>query len=192
MAEHSAAAEETGGPRSDCSAPTRIMLAVNQSSIKGYPNPSISSMNAFHWVVKKIIQPPTRSHFKLLILHVQVPDDDAFDDTDSLFASKEDFQTIKHGDQIRGVHLLQHFVHECNELKIPCRAWVRKGDIREVICKEVARAHPDMLVLGSRGLRTIQKIFVGTVSEYCVKHVDCPVLVVRRKQEDAPEDSIED
>lgn len=55
--------------------PTRIMLAVNQSTIKGYPHPSISSKRAFEWTLQKIVRSNT-SGFKFLFLHVLVPDED--------------------------------------------------------------------------------------------------------------------
>lgn len=55
--------------------PTRIIVAVNESTIKGYPHASISSRGAFEWSVQKIIRSNT-SGFKLLFLHVQVPDED--------------------------------------------------------------------------------------------------------------------
>ncbi|KAK9067930.1 hypothetical protein SSX86_012041 [Deinandra increscens subsp. villosa] len=54
---------------------TRIMLGVNESSIKGYPHASISSKSAFDWTLNKIIRSNTAG-FKLLFLQVQVPDDD--------------------------------------------------------------------------------------------------------------------
>lgn len=55
--------------------PTRVMIGVNQSSIKGYPHASISSQRAFEWTVQKIIR-DNISGFKLLFVHVQVPDED--------------------------------------------------------------------------------------------------------------------
>jgi hypothetical protein len=54
---------------------TRIMVAVNESSLKGYPHPSISSKGAFDWTVQKIVRSNV-SAFNLLFLHVQVPDED--------------------------------------------------------------------------------------------------------------------
>lgn len=56
-------------------APTRVMMAVNESTIKGYPHASISSNGAFEWTLNKIIR-SNFSGFKLLFLHVQVPDED--------------------------------------------------------------------------------------------------------------------
>ncbi|KAL2528962.1 universal stress protein A-like protein [Forsythia ovata] len=84
--------------------PTRIMVAVNESTLKGYPHASISSRGAFDWTLKKIVRSNT-SGFKLLFLHVQVPDEDGFDDVDSIFASPEDFASMKHQNKIRGIHL---------------------------------------------------------------------------------------
>lgn len=172
--------------------PTRILIAVNQSSIKGYPNPSISSLAAFNWLTQTLIPTAARPNFKLLILHVQVPDEDAFNDMDSLYATNDDFNEMKHGERARGIHLLQHFVSLCNEIKLPCKAWIKKGDTREVICKEVARVHPVMLVVGSRGLKAVHRVFVGTVSEHCTKHVACPVVVIKRKAEETPDDPVDD
>ena len=54
---------------------TRIMVGVNESTIKGYPHASISSKGAFEWTLKKIVRSNTSS-FKLLFLHVQVHDED--------------------------------------------------------------------------------------------------------------------
>ena len=55
--------------------PTRVMIGVNQSNIKGYPHVSISSQRAFEWTLQKIVR-DNITGFKLLFLHVQVPDED--------------------------------------------------------------------------------------------------------------------
>ncbi|XP_057791766.1 universal stress protein A-like protein [Salvia miltiorrhiza] len=172
-------------------APTRIMVAVNESTIKGYPHASISSTGAFHWTLNKIVRTNT-SAFKLLFLHVQVPDEDGFDDMDSIFASPEDFRTMKRRDKIRGLHLLEYFVNHCHEIGVACEAWIKIGDAKEVICHEANRIQPDFLVLGSRGLGPFQRVFVGTVSEFCVKHADCPVIAIKRNASQTPQDPVDD
>jgi hypothetical protein len=59
----------------DSSAPTRVMMAVNESSLKGYPHPSISCRTAFDWTLSKLVRSnPGGFHF--LFVHVQVPDED--------------------------------------------------------------------------------------------------------------------
>ncbi|GFY83140.1 adenine nucleotide alpha hydrolases-like superfamily protein [Actinidia rufa] len=170
---------------------TRIMVGVNESTLKGYPHASISSKGAFEWTLTKIVRSNTSS-FKLLFLHVQVPDEDGFGDMDSIYASPDDFKSMNHRNKIRGLHLLEYFVHRCHEIGVPCEAWIKKGNPKEVILHEVKRVQPDFLVVGSRGLGPFQKVFVGTVSEFCVKHAECPVITIKRKPGEAPQDPVDD
>ncbi|KAM0033705.1 putative universal stress protein A family [Helianthus debilis subsp. tardiflorus] len=182
---------------------TRIMLGVNESSIKGYPHASISSKSAFEWTLNKIIRNNTAG-FKLFFLHVQVPDEDVliwyywwvllsgFDEVDSIYASPEDFKDANRRDKIRGSHLLEFFVKRCHEIGVACEAWIKKGDPKEVICHEVKRVQPDLLVVGNRGLGPFQRVFVGTVSEFCVKHCECPVVTIKRSVDETPQDPVDD
>ncbi|WOK95471.1 universal stress protein A-like protein [Canna indica] len=171
--------------------PTQIMIGVNQSSLRGYPHPSISSRTAFEWTVQKIVR-SNAAGFKFLFLHVQIPDEDGFDDMDSIFASPDDFKRMNQKEKIRGLDLLQYFVECAHQFGIQCEAWIKKGDPKEVICQEVKRLQPDMLVVGSRGLGPFQRVFVGTVSEFCAKHAECPVITIKRKADEAPQDPIDD
>ncbi|KAL3651629.1 hypothetical protein CASFOL_004631 [Castilleja foliolosa] len=62
-----------------------------------YPHASISCTGAFEWTLKKIVR-SNASCFKILLLHVEVPDDDGFDDEDRTYGSAEDIQLpVKHG-----------------------------------------------------------------------------------------------
>uniref|UniRef100_A0A7N0VFA3 UspA domain-containing protein n=1 Tax=Kalanchoe fedtschenkoi TaxID=63787 RepID=A0A7N0VFA3_KALFE len=171
--------------------PTRLMVAVNESTLKGYPHASISCRGAFEWALKKIVRDNVAG-FKLLVLHVQVPDEDGFDDMDSIYASPEDFRSMKNRDRIRGLHLLEFFVNRCYEIGVACEAWIKKGDPKEVILHEIRRVQPDLLVVGSRGLGPFQRVFVGTVSEFCLKHAECPVIVIKRRPEETPQDPVDD
>ncbi|XP_020251588.1 universal stress protein A-like protein isoform X2 [Asparagus officinalis] len=141
------------------SEPTRILMGVNESSIKGYPHASISSRSAFEWTIEKIVRRNVDG-FKLLFVHVQTPDEDGFDDMDSIYASPEDFERMKRRDKTRGLHLLEYFVRRSHEYGIACEAWIKRGDPKEVICSEVKRVRPDLLVVGSRGLGPFQSCYV--------------------------------
>ncbi|WOH06259.1 hypothetical protein DCAR_0625682 [Daucus carota subsp. sativus] len=58
-----------------------------------------------------------------------------------------------------------------------------EGDPKDMICQIVQEIHVDLLVLGSRGLGMIKRAFLGSVSDYCVHHAKCPVLIVRPPRE---------
>jgi hypothetical protein len=36
------------------------------------------------------------------------------------------------------------------------------------------------------------RVFVGTVSEFCVKHAECPVITIKRNATEAPQDPVDD
>ncbi|GAU31048.1 hypothetical protein TSUD_214840 [Trifolium subterraneum] len=173
---------------------TRIMIGVNESSLKGYPNPSISSKGAFEWTINKIVRNNV-SAFNLLFLHVHVPDQNGYENMDSIYASNEDFKNMKQKEMVRRNHLLEYFVNRCNEIGVPCAAWIKEGDPKEVILNEVKRIRPDLLVVGSRGLgpfKVSARVLVGTVSEFCWKHAECPVMTIKRNADETPRDPVDD
>ena len=53
------------------------------------------------------------------------------------------------------------------------------GDVVESLLSWIDRNHPDLVVVGSRGLSRGQRIFQGSVSSDLVNRAACPVLVVR-------------
>lgn len=73
------------------------------------------------------------------------------------------------------------------EAKIPFRVHVVKDhDMKERLCLEIERLGMSVVIMGSRGFgasRRSSKGRLGSVSDYCVHHCVCPVVVVRYPEE---------
>lgn len=69
------------------------------------------------------------------------------------------------------------------EAQIPFKIHIVKDhDMKERLCLEVERLGLSALIMGSRGFGAIKKGSdgrLGSVSDYCVRHCVCPVVVVR-------------
>ncbi|XP_078339805.1 universal stress protein Sll1388-like isoform X2 [Crassostrea virginica] len=58
------------------------------------------------------------------------------------------------------------------------------GEPGRAIIKIARGEGADYLVMGSRGVGTLRKTFMGSVSDYVVHHAHIPVTVVRNRDED--------
>jgi nucleotide-binding universal stress UspA family protein len=58
---------------------------------------------------------------------------------------------------------------------------LRMGVVAEEIVAFADELEVDLIIVGSRGLRGIRRTLVGSVSESVFRHADCPVMVVRAK-----------
>jgi len=54
---------------------------------------------------------------------------------------------------------------------------VKRGNAAQVLIDGAARA--DLLVLGSRGHAGFAGALLGSVSQHCVQHAPCPVVIIR-------------
>ena len=56
---------------------------------------------------------------------------------------------------------------------------VWEGDAGEAIVAAANSEGVDLIVVGSHGRSGVSRFFIGSVSDYVVRHAHCPVMVVR-------------
>jgi len=77
-------------------------------------------------------------------------------------------------------NLLMKYEQQCSELGLQHQGVIlESADPREGIINMVDQYSIDILVVGTRGLSKIQRMFMGSVSAYCVQTAPCDVLVAK-------------
>ncbi|AFY70045.1 UspA domain-containing protein [Thalassoporum mexicanum PCC 7367] len=79
----------------------------------------------------------------------------------------------------RAGSLLHASAQVCQQAGVDCDTKLELGAPRHVICDLAKAEAPDFLVIGSRGLGTMERVMLGSVSDFVVHHCTCPVIVVR-------------
>ncbi|XP_047336647.1 universal stress protein PHOS34-like [Impatiens glandulifera] len=67
--------------------------------------------------------------------------------------------------------------YNINNIKVEKK--VGTGDAKDVICFAVEKLKADVLVMGSHDYGFFKRALLGSVSDYCAKHVKCPLVVVK-------------
>lgn len=58
------------------------------------------------------------------------------------------------------------------------------GSPKVMIAKEIAvEHHADLIMIGATGLNAVERLFIGSVSEYVIRNAPCDVTVVRTNLE---------
>ncbi|PFX26770.1 uncharacterized protein LOC111328504 [Stylophora pistillata] len=74
--------------------------------------------------------------------------------------------------------LLESYYKKCQESNLKCRLIKENGTPGEAVCRVIKERKVDHVVVGSRGLGTVSRALVGSVSDYCLHHSSVPVSVV--------------
>ncbi|KAJ3302538.1 hypothetical protein HDU76_005504 [Blyttiomyces sp. JEL0837] len=98
--------------------------------------------------------------------------------------SKE-FEAIEAANKKQSHDLLRAFAGKLPAHKYNIRGVALRGDPPDEIAYKAADIKADMLIIGSRGLGAFKRTLLGSVSDYLVHHVKCPVIVARMSEEEA-------
>lgn len=127
----------------------------------------------------------------LMLLHVLAEDEPGFpvipsytyypvlDDYDyKLYQKKlEDYKQ-------RGIDFLQKKAQAAKMAGINTEITQSAGNPGRSICELANTWSADLILVGSRGLKGIKEMFLGSVSNYVTHHAPCSVLIVRSHVED--------
>jgi nucleotide-binding universal stress UspA family protein len=78
-----------------------------------------------------------------------------------------------------GQSLLKKAQDTCSMSQVESRTRIETGQPRDVICHVAEQENPDILVIGSRGLGSVERLMLGSVSDYVLHHCQAPTLIVR-------------
>lgn len=147
----------------------------------------------FDWSVKNIIRPESDHIILLSAVH-------RTDKTGTLFAKKDEkpkgddlpmlsttvtkvdeamkeAEQHPHGQTAR--QRLADMSTKLRQLNISSEEHILWGDAKHLLPRYTEAHKVDLLIVGSRGLGAVKSVFLGSVSDSCLKECPCPVLVVR-------------
>ncbi|WJX63326.1 hypothetical protein P8452_48231 [Trifolium repens] len=155
---------------------------------------SQESMNALRWALENLkLRSPTPDSTNagsFIIFHVQSPPSIAtgLNPGSIPFGGPSDLEVPAFAAAIEAHQkritdsILDHALGICsqfNQTKVSTHVVI--GDPKEKICETVQDLHADVLVMGSRAFGPIKRMFLGSVSNYCAHHAQCPVIIIKGK-----------
>ncbi|KAJ0263851.1 Usp domain-containing protein [Hirschfeldia incana] len=163
----------------------RIMVAIDESD---------SSFYALQWVIdhfSTLLMTTEGAEAEgglLTVIHVQPPFHHfapfpAGPGATAVYPPSLMIESVKKTQQETSAALLSRALQMCRAKQIRSETLVFEGEAKEMICQAVEQMHVDLLVVGSRGLGKIRRAFIGSVSDYCAHHANCPILIVKPPKE---------
>ncbi|KAI9355338.1 hypothetical protein DFJ73DRAFT_759010 [Zopfochytrium polystomum] len=166
----------------EAAAPGRVVACAIDSSE--------NAKAAFDWCLANLFATPgSQINDQLVLINCRPFQNNPVDYTisgdysSSLSMSREWVEALEANARAAAHDLLKAFAAEAmdkaNVHRV--RAIALRGDPREEITLKVEELRPDLLVVGSRGMGTVKRLFLGSVSDHLMHHVSCPVTVIKMK-----------
>jgi len=140
------------------------------------------SINALQWAIDSLFT----LHDRIILIHAQRTAISTLVTGSPGFMVPEEVLKMLENDIKKSTEkILAKAMEICKAKMVTPETEAHTGDAREVICDAAKKYNPDMLVLGSHGYGALKRVVLGSVSDYCVHHVQCPVVVVKPKKNKA-------
>ncbi|XP_030484305.1 universal stress protein A-like protein isoform X1 [Cannabis sativa] len=172
----------------------KVMVAMDDSEC---------SFNALKWALDHLfVTPPEMGTTvlaeepnpvepdMLVLVHVQQPFQHygfpAGPGGSAVYATTSVVESVRKAQEENSAILMSRALQMCRtKPNVKAETLILEGEPKDKICNATEQMHMDLLVVGSRGLGTIKRAFLGSVSDYCAHHAKCPILIVRPPKETA-------
>ncbi|KAJ0111759.1 hypothetical protein Patl1_00899 [Pistacia atlantica] len=153
----------------------KIVVAVDESE---------ESMYALSWCLTNLFSQSSNSTLVLLYVKPPPPVYSPFDAAGYMFSNDAVKTMEKYGSEmVNSVMQRAEAVYSNFGSSINVQRVVGCGEAKDVICGIVDKLRADTLIMGSHGYGFIKRALLGSVSDYCAKHVKCPVVIVKHGEE---------
>ncbi|BAZ44955.1 UspA domain-containing protein [Chondrocystis sp. NIES-4102] len=78
-----------------------------------------------------------------------------------------------------GIEFLQDLSQKATTLGVETEYTQLSGNPGRIICDLAKNWSADLIIVGSRGLKGLKEMFLGSVSNYVTHHAPCSVLILR-------------
>ncbi|KAL8517566.1 hypothetical protein ACS0TY_015720 [Phlomoides rotata] len=97
----------------------------------------------------------------------------------AVFPTTSIIQSVNKAQEENASAILTHALNMCTRKKVKAKTTILEGDPKEMICDLADQMHIDLIVICSRGLGKIKRVFVGSVSDYVTHYAKCVVLIIK-------------
>ncbi|KAJ0817795.1 putative universal stress protein A family [Helianthus annuus] len=152
----------------------KIWIAVDESE---------GSFYALEWALQHLfLHHDATDNKSVTVVHVQPPFQPTYTALSVgpvLFSTSGARESVEKAEEESAAKVLARASELCDQHKIKAECLVLKGKPKEILVEAVEQMNIDLLVVGSRGLGQIKRAVLGSISDYCAHHANCPVLIVR-------------
>lgn len=141
-----------------------VVVAMDGSDFSDY---------AFDWFMKNVHKPTDK------VIFVHVPEYHTVVQSPMVMADVTVLTDLWQEEEKRIKKLLETLGQKMKDHGIGGKVKSVSGSPGEVIVKVAKEESAAMIVTGTRGMGTIRRTFLGSVSDYIIHHAHIPVLVVR-------------